>query len=143
MRCAAVLLALAACGGDDTPVQIDAAPAADASPIDAAPPRELIMETRPLQPGEIIEGIMTGGPNDLALIHLEAPAMEIDWNIHSHPGNGSAVVVYEERNRMVVDYAFVPSQQEDWYLLIKNSGPTSMDVIVRVGLYGDMAWRWE
>lgn len=138
----ALALFAAACGnGDNTPM-IDAAPAADASLIDAAPPRELIEETVPLQPGQLAEGIMTGGPNDLALIHLEAPLMELDWNIHGHPGN-STIVVYEELNRMVVDYAYVPSAQGDWYLLIRNSGLQNMDVLVRVGLYGDMTWVWQ
>lgn len=130
-----------ACGGEDNPV-VDAAPAADASGVDAAPPRELIMETQSLQPGQLVEGILTGGPSDLALIHLEAPVMEMDWNIHGHPGNAT-IVVYEELNRMTVDYAYTPSAQGDWYLLVRNSGPADMDVLVRVGLYGDMTWRWE
>jgi hypothetical protein len=142
MRAALVVLALAACGGDDPPPMVDAAAAADAGPIDAAPPRELIDETRPLNPGELAEGVMAGGSSDLALIHLEAPVMELDWNIHGHP-NMTTVVVYEERNRMTVDYAFVPSAQDNWYLLIKNSGSVAMDVKVRIGLYGAMTWQWE
>jgi hypothetical protein len=135
------ILVLAACGDDSNSVP-DAPAAADASGVDAAPPRELITATQPLQPGELAEGKMTGGPDDLALIHLEAPVMEMDWNIHGHP-NMTTVVVYEELNRMTVDYAFTPSAQGDWYLLIRNSGPTNMDVTVRVGLYGNMQWVWE
>ena len=137
-----LLVAAAACGGEDKPVQIDAAAAADASPIDAAPPRELIMEIQGLAPSELVEGVMTGGPNDLALIHLEAPVSELDWNIHGHPNN-TTIVVYEELNKMTVDYAYTPSAQGDWYLLLRNSGPTNMEVKVRVGLYGAMQWRWE
>ena len=139
---ALLLLAAAACGGDDAPKQVDAAVAADASPIDAAPPRELIMEIQGLAPSELVEGVMTGGPNDLALIHLEAPVSELDWNIHGHPNN-TTIVVYEELNKMTVDYAYTPSAQGDWYLLLRNSGPTNMEVKVRVGLYGAMQWRWE
>ena len=144
MRALAFVVLLVACGGDDgpTPGTIDAAPAADASPIDAAPPRELLMETVPLQPGELVEGIMTGGPDDLALLHFEAPVSELDWNIHGHPGS-STIVVYEELNKMTVDYAYKPEVQGDWYLLLRNSGPTNMDVKVRVGLYGAMTWQWQ
>ncbi|HEX5061031.1 MAG TPA: hypothetical protein VFV99_16805 [Kofleriaceae bacterium] len=144
MRAVMLVALVAGCGGDDTPPlgSIDAAAAADASGVDAAPPRELIMETQPLQPGELVEGIMTGGPNDLALIHLEAPVTELDWNIHGHPDN-TTVVVYEELNKMTVDYAYTPAAQGDWFLLIRNSGPTNMDVKVRVGLYGGMTWQWQ
>ena len=143
MRAVLAIGLLVACGDDGgTQVQIDAAPAADASAVDAAPPRELIMETQPLQPGELVEGIMTGGPSDLALIHLEAPISELDWNIHGHPNN-TTIVVYEELNKMTVDYAYTPSEQGDWYLLIRNSGPTNMDIKVRVGLYGAMTWQWQ
>jgi hypothetical protein len=142
VRRALLVVLVAACGGDDTQKQIDAAIAADASPIDAAPPRELIMETQPLMPSQLVEGIMTGGPNDLALIHLEAPLSELDWNIHGHPNN-TTIVVYEELNKMTVDYAYTPSEQGEWYLLLRNSGPTNMDIKVRVGLYGGMTWRWQ
>lgn len=141
MKRVAILLVLAACG-DDGNTPIDAAPAGDASGIDAAPPRELISETVTLQPGQLAEGIMTGGPDDLALIHLEAPISELDWNIHGHPGN-QTIVVYEELNKMTVDYPYTPSAQGDWYLLVRNSGLQNMDVVVRVGLYGNMQWRWE
>ena len=137
-----VLLGLVAACGDDTQKQIDAAIAADASAIDAAPPRELIMETQPLMPSQLVEGIMTGGPSDLALIHLEAPLSELDWNIHGHPNN-TTIVVYEELNKMTVDYAYTPSEQGEWYLLLRNSGPTNMDIKVRVGLYGGMTWRLQ
>jgi hypothetical protein len=142
MRALLLVVGIAACGGGDGRTTIDAAPAADASGIDAAPPRELIMETQPLAPGELVEGILTGGPQDLALIHLEAPASELDWNIHGHPGN-ETIVVYEELNKMTVDYAYTPSAQGDWYLLLRNIGPTTMEIKVRVGLYGAMQWQWQ
>jgi hypothetical protein len=139
----ALLLAIVLAGcGDDAPTTIDAAAAADGNMIDAAPPRELISETRNLQVGELAEGIMTGGPDDLALIHLEAPVSEMDWNIHGHP-DGSTVVVYEELNKMTVDYPYHPSAQGDWFLLVRNSGPTNMAVKIQVGLYGNMQWQWQ
>jgi hypothetical protein len=143
MKYALCLLLLAACGDDGGTSLPDAAPAADANlSVDAAPPRETINATQSLQPGELVEGIMTGGPSDLALIHLEAPVTELDWNIHGHAG-GSTQTVYEELNKMTVDYAFVPSAQTEWWLLLRNSGPQNMDVKVTVKLYGNMQWRWQ
>ena len=137
------LLAVAACGDDGGTQLPDAALAADANlSVDAAPPRQTIMETQSLQPGELVEGVMTGGPNDLALIHLEAPISELDWNIHGHAG-GSTQTVFEELNKMTVDYAFTPGAQTDWWLLLRNSGPANMDVKVTVKLYGNMQWRWQ
>jgi len=138
-----VLVALSACGDDGGTQLPDAAPAADANlSVDAAPPRQTIMEMQTLQPGQLVEGVLTGGPNDLALIHLEAPVSELDWNIHGHAG-GSTQTVYEELNKMTVDYAFTPGAQVDWWLLLRNSGPTNMDVKVTVKLYGNMQWRWQ
>jgi hypothetical protein len=134
--------AIAACGDNDVGHgAADASTAIDALVIDAAP-RQVIMENQSLQPGELVEGIMTGGPQDVAVIHLEAPVAELDWNIHGHAG-GSTQTVYEELNKMTVDYVFVPSADTDWWLLLRNSGPTDMTISVRVELYGDMQWRWQ
>ena len=46
--------------------------------------REIIMETQSLMPGELVEGIMTGGPSDSAFIQLMAPTATVGWNIHGH-----------------------------------------------------------
>jgi hypothetical protein len=135
MTRAAILLGLAACGGGDN------APDAPQPELDAAAARETIAEIQTLQPGELVEGIMTGGSRDAAQIHLVAP-MKLDWNIHSH-ATGSAVTVYEEYDKATVDYNFVPSTNGDWYLLIKNSGNVTAGIEVRVGLFGAMAWRWQ
>ncbi len=130
-----MLVALVACGGA-------AGTAADANPaFDAGPARETIAEVQNLQPGELVEGIMTGGGSDSALIHLVAP-MLLDWNIHSH-ASGHAVTVYEEYGKAAVDYDFVPSGVGDWYLLIRNSGNVTADIQVEVRLYGAMTWRWQ
>jgi hypothetical protein len=141
MKYALALVLLAACG-DDAPKLPDAAMAADANlAIDAAPARQTIDEPQSLEPGEIVEGIMTGGPNDTALIHLHAP-MSLDWNIHSH-ATGHTVTVYEEYGKQTVDYNFVPANDGDWFLLIKNSGNVAADIEVNVKLYGAMQWRWQ
>src|SRR5689334_22903074 len=95
------IAAFAACSGDDGGGgSVDASTEIDALVIDAAP-RQVIMENQSLQPGELVEGIMTGGPSDIAVLHLEAPAAELDWNIHGHAG-GSTQTVFEELNKMVV-----------------------------------------
>ncbi len=134
---------LAACGGDDAPPKYpDAAKSADADlTVDAAPARETIMETRTLEPSELVEGIMTGGASDSALLHLKAP-MKLDWNIHSH-STGNTITVYEEYGKVQVDYEFVPPGDGEWYLLVRNSGNVTADIEIKVGLYGDMQWRWE
>ena len=137
----AIALLLAACGGDDGGTPVDAAPIDQGTGIDAAP-RQLIMETQSLVPGELVEGIMTGGPDYYAVIHLEAPVAELDWNIHGHEGGGTQNV-YEELNQTRVDYVFRPTSETDWWLLVRNSGPTAMDVVVHVELYEGMQWRWQ
>lgn len=136
----ALALSAAACGDDggatpDAPVLTDAQ-------VPDAPPRQTIMEGMLLVPGEVVEGIMTGGGGDLASIDLSAPASELDWNIHGHAGGGTQVI-QEGFNTMVVDFTFAPTAAADWYLLIRNSGPTDMMIQVKIGLYGNMQWRWE
>jgi hypothetical protein len=143
---AVVAIALAACG-EDPATQTDAAPPADAAidadpTIDAAPPRETITATQPLAAGELVEGILTGGPSDSALIHLDAQTPTIDWNLHGHNGGGTQMV-FEELGKMTVDYTYVPASNGDWFVLIRNGGSANMDVQVRVDLYGAMAWRWQ
>ncbi len=145
----ALAIGLQGCGDDSSSAADAMPPSPDADPLapdaarpDAAIPREVIMETQPLVPGELAEGIMTGGADDFAIIHLEAPAAELDWNIHGHAGGGTQTV-YEELNKMVVDYTFTPEAQADWYLLLRNSGPTAMDIQVRVELHHDMQWEWQ
>ena len=131
------LAALAACGGGSSPA-IDAA----VDPPDASgPPRETFSVTQPFQAGELIEGLMPGGPDDRATIRLTAPVSELDWNIHAHPG-GTTVTVHEELNVMTVEFDFVPTEQADWFLLLKNSGPTNMDVEVEIDLYGAMTFAF-
>jgi hypothetical protein len=142
-RAALLAALLAACGGDDgVPNYPDAARSADADlTVDATPARETIMETHTLEPGELVEGIMTGGSSDAAQIHLVAPMM-LDWNIHSH-ATGHTVTVYEEYGKVTVDYHFVPPGDGDWYLLVRNSGNVTANIDVQVGLYGNMTWRWQ
>ena len=142
MRWWCLALALAGCGSDgggDTPdaLVIDADPTAP----DAAP-REIIMETHSLMPGELVEGIMTGGPAESAHIQLSAPTPTIGWNIHGH-ANGGTQIAHEEFDQMTVSYPFTPSADSRWYLLVRNDGGVTMDVVVKVQLFGAMTWEWQ
>jgi hypothetical protein len=127
---------LAACGGDPG----DADPTVDASPPDAMP-REVITATRSLQPLELVEGTMTGGPGDVAVIELSAPTADFGWNIHGH-ANGGTQVVIGQHDQMMVRYTFAPTSMADWYLLVRNEAEVNLEVQVRVELYGDLAWAW-
>jgi hypothetical protein len=124
-----VLLVLAACGSH-------AAPGPDA----AVAPRETATGIKALRPGELGEAMLTGGPNDRAVIHLSAPSMMFDYNIHGHPGN-TTLTVHEEFGVTTADYTFVPERAADWFLLVRNNpgGPT-INVDVRIELYGAMVW---
>ena len=135
----ACVAALAACGDDGASLP-------DAQLVDAlapdAPPREIVMSTQPLVPGELVELILTGGPGDVAVIELSAPVADIGWNLHGH-ANGGTQVVYEEFDKMTVNYTFVPPAAADWYLLVRNQGQLNLEVEVKVGIYGEMTWRWQ
>lgn len=133
------LLTLAACGDDGGSSAVDANPAVDAAP-DAAP-REVIMESRPLQPGELVEGTLTSGPGDAAHIVLHGQFPTVSFNIHGH-ANGGTQVVYEEFDKQDVDYVFRPASQAKWYLLIRNDGTVAMTVDVTVEIHGNLVWAW-
>lgn len=134
-----VVCVIAACGDDG-------ASPPDASLVDAtvpdAPPREVVTSTQALAPGELVELILTGGPDDLAVIGLSAPAASMGWNIHGHVG-GATQIVFEEHDTMTVSYPFVPPADGDWYVLVRNEGQINLEVQVEVGIYGQMTWRWQ
>jgi hypothetical protein len=140
-----VALALAACGGDDggstKPPDAFSQPIDADITIDAAPPRETLMLVQPLQAGELVEAKMVGGTMDRAILHLAAPTATLDWNIHAHP-NGGTVTVHEELKVMTADYDFIPSEQAEWFLLLRNSGQVNMDVQIEVELYGVMTFEF-
>lgn len=141
-------LLMAACGDDGGSGKTDGGShsVVDADPtVDALPdamPREVVHEMKPLQPGELVEGILTGGPADKALILLVAPTAKMAWNIHSHPSN-QTIIAHEEFNVKNVAYVFVPETQADWYFLIRNDDSVAMNVDVTVQLHGAATWRWE
>jgi hypothetical protein len=140
------LLALGACKSDPKP-DVDAPIAAiDADlTIDAAPPRETLDLVQPLQPGELVEAIMIGGGpggnGDRAIIKLTAPTPTLDWNIHAHP-DGSTVTVHEENDVMTAEYDFIPNQNAEWFLLLRNGGGVNMDVQLEIKLFGAMTFAF-
>ncbi len=139
---ATLVLALAACGHGKDPTTPD--PDGPVIPPDGPlpdlpPPRETKTSTQSLQVGEVIEAEMIGGAADRAIIKLTAPVSELDWNIHSHP-NGTTINVISQTNQITVEYDFVPTEDAEWFLLLRNSGPTNMDVQVVIDLYGAMTF---
>lgn len=135
---ATILGAVAALGGcGDDP----AAPV-DAPPTDATP-RLVVSADRTLLVGEIAEGILAGGAGDRAVIRVTAPLAKLDWNIHGH-ASGATQTIVEELAVAGVDYAFVPTAQADWYLLLRNRDTAPMAVGVDIELYGNMQWSgWQ
>ena len=125
---AAILCALAACGGGG-----------ESMPLLDAMPRQVVMENLPLVVGEIVEAKLVGGEGDYARIVLVNPTPTMDWNIHGH-ANGGTQVVNEQLQVMSVDYVFAPTAQAEWYLLIRNRGQTDTTVQVMIELYQDITW---
>jgi hypothetical protein len=86
------------------------------------------------------------GPADAALPPDATPTQVISEMPTLRAGEsveGIMTAVHEQLNQMVVDYVFQPAGEADWYLLVRNSGLASMDVSIRIELYGDIAWRWQ
>ena len=136
----AALAALAALGGcgDDPAMLLDASPV-----VTDAAPRQVVSADRTLLVGEIAEGILAGGAGDRAVIRVTAPLAKLDWNLHGHASGGTQTVV-EELAVAAVEYAFVPTAQADWYLLLRNRDAASMAVTVDIELFGNMQWSgWQ
>jgi hypothetical protein len=153
----AMLVAVCACGGDDSAtdddvdVSSDEQPADDAIEIDAPaspiPPdailRETIMETVPLDVNDIVEAVIVAGPADYARITATVPTPSFDWNIHSHP-NGETIVLAEALRVSAMDYVLHPADQADWYQLLRNKGQTSNTITLQVELYNNATWSgWQ
>lgn len=136
-RAALLVLALAACGDDGGSTTADAWVAVDAVP------RDTFMTSRLFDVSEVAEGILTGGPNDHAVITLTAPTADMDWNIHSHPNGGTTVIDEAFKQTSLDAYVFTPPEQERWYLLIRNSGITDLTIDIKIELYGEMTWEWQ
>jgi len=137
--------ALVACGGeDDHDHEPDASVAAvDAAPESDAAPREVITSSDLLvAQGPWLEAIMTGGPDDRAVIHLETQGAVFEWNLHGHEGGGTQIL-YEEFDVTSAEYVFVPPAQGRWWLLLRNTGLVDTTVDLRAELYGDLEWSWQ
>jgi len=131
---ATLLFGLVACSDEGGTAQLDA----PTGTPDAAP-RQVVMAQKMLLVGELAEGELTGGPQDVAVITLTAPVAKLDWNIHGHAGGGTQTVK-EELGVMSASYTFTPSAQGDWLLLLRNRDTAPMAVDVKIELYGTIAW---
>jgi hypothetical protein len=135
MKRVLIAIALGACGGGGSAMP-------DAAAIDAAP-REIVMDSVSLAVNDIQEAILVGGKGDIARLVMTASTPGLDWNIHAHP-SGTTIVVHEELKVMNADYVFAPTDQADWYLLVRNKGLTDMTVQLELELYGNITWSgWQ
>lgn len=145
MRSALPMLAtvlLAACGDDGGGGGIDTPVDAPSEVPDAAP-RQVVMETKPILVGQIIEGKLIGGRTDSAKLTFTAPVAKLDWNVHGH-ANGGTQTLQEGFDVMSVSYTLMPPAQADWFLLLRNRDSAPLSVEVKIELYGNMQWTgWE
>lgn len=125
-----VMLGSAACGSSSPSPTVDA---------NLDTPRDTVTETKTLLVGDLAEGQFTGGPGDAVLIQLSTTTPTLAWDVHSHDG-GETVVVIKEQDKSAVDYQLVPPTEGHWNLLIRNAGTTSIDIAVKLDLYGDIQW---
>lgn len=103
--------------------------------------RAVVNDTKQLLVGEIAEGILTGGPGDVAVISIEGATL--DWNLHGH-ADGSTQTIMEELGVTSVHYTFTPAAQAAWYLLLRNREPAPVTVQVEIALHGDIEWSgWQ
>ncbi|MCX5746269.1 MAG: hypothetical protein NT062_27645 [Proteobacteria bacterium] len=139
MLVVASLHVVAACGDDP-----GATPTVDAATDTAdAAPRETLTSSKMLLVGELAESIFVGGPGDVVEITLSAPVAKLDWNLHGHAG-GATQTVKEELGVMTARYAFSPTAQGDWYLLLRNKDAAPMTVDVKLELFGAITWSgWQ
>jgi hypothetical protein len=145
---AALTTTLPACGGDSCHTdhcaeEIDAGPVIDADPgaPDAAP--QITEESIELVAGEILEGIYAAGSGDSMRIEITPQAGALfDWNIHGHAGGGTQVID-EGFDVADLDYAFEPTDSADWFVLLRNSGDTTITLDVKLTVVGGDWQDWE
>jgi hypothetical protein len=126
IRCVPALVLLAACGsGDDAPP--------DGSDV------TFVEEARTLLLGERIEAIMTGGPGDRAVIAVDAPSPALTWDLHRHAG-GDTEIVAMGISATELRYELVPTAEDDYFLLLHNTGDAPVDISIDIDLHG-MTWR--
>jgi hypothetical protein len=110
---------------------------------DVAPPDgrdvTLVEEARTLLLGERIEAIMTGGPGDRAVITVDAPSPALTWDLHRHAG-GDTEIVASGVSTAAVRYELVPTTEDDYFLLLHNTGDAPIDISIDIDLQG-MTWR--
>jgi len=134
IACALASTIGAACGHAPT--------APDAWTIDAVPRQSLTVQ-QTLPPGMLVEGSWLAGSSDPIGLALRTSGMGFDWDIHAHIGGGTQDVA-SGFAQITVDYAFFPSAQGQWYLLLRNSSGATLTIDVAMDLYGQAQWAgWQ
>jgi len=110
--------------------------------IDAMP-RQVVTEAKLIFTHEAVEAVLSGGPDDRAIIRLTAPTATLDWGIHAH-ADGHTQNVVNETARSAVDYEFAPPLSARWFLRLQNQGDAALSVDVQIELFGAITWDdWQ
>jgi hypothetical protein len=127
-------IALGACGsGAATP---------DASTVDAVP-RQVLAVAQPLPQGNEIEGSWTAGPHDSIGLSIMTSEGTIDFDIHGH-ANGGTQEITSAFGQALITYDFVPTQQAQWYLLLRNDTSDTITLNIDMNLFGAATWNgWQ
>jgi hypothetical protein len=129
MRAALLLCVLAACG-DNTASTVDASLSTTVS------------DTFTLAPGYLIEGSWTAGPSDQIGLSITADGL-FDYDIHGHQGGGTQDIDVAFAQPSVT-YTFVPTQEAQWYLLLRNSSAATLTFTMEQNLYDAAVWNgWQ
>ena len=110
----------------------------DANTIDAIP-RQTVSAPVMLDPGMLVEGFWMAGPDDQIGLGLDTSVAALDWDIHAHQNGGTQEVVYGFA-QVTIRYDFQPTEQAQWYLLLRNGGTTSLSIDVHMDLFGNAQW---
>lgn len=137
--CTCLISTVAMSCGSDAKSAVDALPV-DASLLDSAPTRSIV-ETKTLAAQDALEGTFTAKTTDRIVVTL-ASTGPLDWNIHGH-ANGATQIVKGERDVATVRYSFAPSADGEWFLIMANKAATSVEVQVRLDVYGSATLVWD
>jgi hypothetical protein len=112
-------------------------------PAPDAPLAMVVDDTKQLVSTEVAEGLWNARPGDRIVLSLRAPTPDLDWDIHSHANGGTQTMV-AEFSQTSADYVFEPPADEQYFLLVRNHGSATFDLIVHMDIYGTANWAgWQ
>ncbi len=127
-----LVLALAACGDNLAPTNT----------VDATV-RQTVTDSVTLQPGMLIEGSWTAGSSDLIGLDGNTTVAGMDWDIHGHADGGTQEIIAAFAQKTIT-YEFQPTQQAQWFLLLRNSSPAPLTITIHMDLFGAAEWNgWQ